>query len=94
MPMKKSIIRTKFEHWIQEKKVTVRASCVDVALDEVWDLKFAFFDEDDQPVEVQFDLEEFEELQDLCIEKLSDAKDELIYEQLDSEKDLFTNWMD
>jgi hypothetical protein len=88
-PNKPKKIRTEFEHWYGEEKVLIKCSCKDVQLDEVEDLRFAFFDEDGNPMQIEFDIEEYDELQNACIEKLSDAKDEMLSEQLLGEEEPF-----
>lgn len=75
-------IRTEFSYVYKDEPVIVKAACSDVNLDQADDLRFRFVDENGDTVKVDFDEAEFEELATVCTERLSEAKDEQMYDAM------------
>lgn len=66
----------------EEDRVFIQAIADDVSPYNAANLRFAFFDEDGNPVDQSFDEEEFTYIEELCIEMLFEQKEDLMREQL------------
>lgn len=82
-------IRTQFPYNYKGQDVIVKAACKSVYYDEAEDLRFAFFDLEFNPIKIEFDEAEFNEVSDACIESLMEEKEELMFEQIDGQGYIF-----
>lgn len=78
------LYRTEFvyNYHPDDRKVIIKAACVDVTPYDATELRFSFHSfEDDSPIEVSFNEEEFNEIEEIAIEHLNDEKEEQVYNE-------------